>query len=191
MLDLLFVPDYYIDYDFKGKNIHLNMPNVNDYILLKSISGLTKIQCYNLVKKLLNDNKEELVINLNEVIAEFAPHPDNLAIFICEYIEAVEEICKSEDFVIPHIPELDDDTDDSFVVMSYFEHLTAVYTNMKITELKSLKITDYLRFRRDAVVNGLKQTEKGREYLENVKLVSQTEPDRVALRRIAGKQKGG
>lgn len=191
MLDLLFIPDYYIDYEYKGKNIHLNMPTVEDYIRLKSLSGYTREQCFNLVKKLLNDNKEELEINLNEIIAEFAPHPDNLAIFICEYIETIEEICKNEDFVIPHIPELEDDSEDPFVTMSYFEHLTAVYTNMKITELKSLKITDYLRFRRDAVVNGLKQTEKGREYLENVALVSQTEPDRVALRRIAGKQKGG
>lgn len=39
---------------------------------------------------------------------------------------------------------------------------------------------------RDAFINRMRQTEEGREYLENCWLITQTEPDRAKLRKIQG-----
>jgi len=50
-----------------------------------------------------------------------------------------------------------------------------------------LNIIDYLQLRRDAYISMLSKYEKGREYLENCWLFSQTEADRATLRAHFGK----
>lgn len=47
---------------------------------------------------------------------------------------------------------------------------------------------DYLRYRRDAFIYQMNQTEKGREYLDKAYRLEQTKPDRKALRERFGKE---
>jgi len=55
-------------------------------------------------------------------------------------------------------------------------------------EVEDLDYIDYLRYRRDAFIYRLDQTEKGREYLDNAYRIEQTEPDRKSLRDQFGKE---
>ena len=56
-------------------------------------------------------------------------------------------------------------------------------------EVEELNYIDYLIYRRDAFIYKLSQTEEGQNYLENAYRLSQTEPDRKALRAKFGKGK--
>lgn len=47
---------------------------------------------------------------------------------------------------------------------------------------------DYLRYRRDAFILRMSQTEKGQEYLDNAYRLEQVKPDRKALRNKYGKE---
>ena len=60
--------------------------------------------------------------------------------------------------------------------------LAADYTRLNFRELLELDCVSYLTVVRDAFVYKLKQTEEGREILENDWLLKQTAPDRKKLR---------
>nr|DAL01749.1 MAG TPA: hypothetical protein [Caudoviricetes sp.] len=45
-----------------------------------------------------------------------------------------------------------------------------------------------MQYRRDAFIHEMNKSEEGREYLENARTLSQTEPDRQSLRRLFGKR---
>lgn len=47
---------------------------------------------------------------------------------------------------------------------------------------------DYLLLLRDAVIHSLSQTKSGRDYLNNAWILTQTEPDRKALRKKFGRE---
>ncbi|MBO7309493.1 MAG: hypothetical protein J6V38_07680 [Kiritimatiellae bacterium] len=49
-----------------------------------------------------------------------------------------------------------------------------------------MDIICYLQLRRDAYIHALRQTEKGREYLENAWRLEQMEPERDKLRKKTG-----
>ena len=55
-------------------------------------------------------------------------------------------------------------------------------------EVEELNYLDYLRYRRDAFIYHMSQTEKGQEYLDNAYRLEQTKPDRKALRNKFGKE---
>ncbi len=63
-----------------------------------------------------------------------------------------------------------------------------VYTGLNVNEIEELEYIDYLQYRRDAFIHEMNKTEEGREYLENARTLSQTEPDRISLRRISGRK---
>ena len=56
-----------------------------------------------------------------------------------------------------------------------------------MSEIEELDYIDYLMFRRDAFINALNKTEKGREYLNNAYRLEIVEPDRQELRDTFGK----
>lgn len=62
------------------------------------------------------------------------------------------------------------------------------YTGLSILEVEKLNIVDYLRYRRDAFIYSMSQTEKGQEYLDNAYRLEQTKPDREALRKKFGEE---
>ena len=62
-------------------------------------------------------------------------------------------------------------------------HLIAEYTGMSFPELMQIDCITFKMLLRDAFINKMRQTEEGREYLENCWLIKQTEPDRARLRR--------
>lgn len=55
-------------------------------------------------------------------------------------------------------------------------------------EVEELNYLDYLRYRRDAFIYRMSQTEDGQKYLDNAYRLEQTEPDREALRNKFGKE---
>lgn len=55
-------------------------------------------------------------------------------------------------------------------------------------EIEELNYIDYLRYRRDAFIWHMSQTEKGEEYLDNAWRIEQTKPDREKLRENFGKE---
>jgi hypothetical protein len=55
-------------------------------------------------------------------------------------------------------------------------------------EVLELPYLIYLQWRRDAYIFRLEQSEKGREYLDNAWRMEQTAPDRVNLRKHAGRR---
>ena len=62
-------------------------------------------------------------------------------------------------------------------------HLIAEYTGMSFSELMKIDCITFKMLLRDAFINRMRQSEEGREYLENCWLIKQTEPDRAKLRR--------
>lgn len=69
------------------------------------------------------------------------------------------------------------------------EKLVIDYLNINIYDVQEMPIDLYLYFLRQAYIYKLKQTEKGREYLENCWRMEQTKPDRKRLREKLGKKK--
>ena len=55
-------------------------------------------------------------------------------------------------------------------------------------EIEDLNYIDYLRYRRDAFIYRMSQTEKGQEYLDKAYRLEQTKPDKKALRKKFGKE---
>lgn len=66
--------------------------------------------------------------------------------------------------------------------------MVSQYTGLTILQVEDLDYIDYLRYRRDAFIDKLGQTEKGLEYLDNAYRIEQTEPDRKSLRDQFGKE---
>lgn len=64
--------------------------------------------------------------------------------------------------------------------------MAADWLRIPLVEVDELDYLYYLRVRRDAFVSRLEQSEAGREYLEKAWLLSRTEPDREASRRLFG-----
>lgn len=56
------------------------------------------------------------------------------------------------------------------------------YTGLNILQVEELDYLDYLRYRRDAFIYTMSQTEKGEEYLNNAWRLEQVKPDREGLR---------
>lgn len=57
---------------------------------------------------------------------------------------------------------------------------------ISIPEVNELNWIDFLRYRRDAFIYNMNQTEKGREYLDNAYRIEQVDPDRKSLREQFG-----
>ncbi|MGN0077681.1 MAG: hypothetical protein ACI36V_02740 [Coriobacteriales bacterium] len=65
--------------------------------------------------------------------------------------------------------------------------MAADWLRIPLTEVDKLDYLFYLRVRRDAFVSRLEQSEAGRDYLQKAWLLSRTEPDREASRRLFGR----
>lgn len=66
------------------------------------------------------------------------------------------------------------------------EHLVIEYTGLNLREVNDLDYDEYLYYVREAYIYRLNQTQEGREYLENCWRITQTKPDRAALREKFG-----
>jgi len=55
-------------------------------------------------------------------------------------------------------------------------------------EVEELDYIDYLQLRKDAFIYKMRQTEKGKEYLDNAYRLEQTKPERKRLRDQFGKE---
>lgn len=80
------------------------------------------------------------------------------------------------------------DEEGYFEIPTYWEHIVHEYTGLNVNEIEELEYIDYLQYRRDAFIHMLNETEQGREYLDNARMLMQTEPDREKLRSRFGKK---
>ena len=64
----------------------------------------------------------------------------------------------------------------------------ADWAGIPLLQVDELDYLQYLQLRRDAFISRLEQTESGREYLQKAWLLSRTEPDREASRRMFGRK---
>ena len=65
--------------------------------------------------------------------------------------------------------------------------MVADYARISILEVGELDYIDYLILRRDAFISKLRQTEKGKQYLDDAYRLEQTKADRKTLRERFGK----
>lgn len=65
----------------------------------------------------------------------------------------------------------------------WIDHLASQYTGLSFTELFDLNYIDYLRYRREAFIYHMSQSDEGIEYLKNAYRLTQTKPDRAAIRK--------
>lgn len=70
------------------------------------------------------------------------------------------------------------------------EKLVIDYTGLNIWQVQELDLDLYLFFMREAFIHEMNQTKEGRKYLENCWRISQTEPERKAIREKF-KRRGG
>lgn len=82
---------------------------------------------------------------------------------------------------------MEDDKGHNYANTTTGEYLVAEYTGLNILQVEELDFLDYLRYRRDAFIWKLGQSEKGEEYLKNAYRLEQTAPDRDKLREKFGK----
>jgi len=67
--------------------------------------------------------------------------------------------------------------------------LVSDYSSLDFDECLNLDCYTYKLLLRDAYIHKLKQSEQGREYLENCYVLQQTEPDRKTLKKQYGGDK--
>lgn len=60
------------------------------------------------------------------------------------------------------------------------------YTGMMFVEIQEIDIDEYLYLQREAFIWNKSQSEKGREYLRNAWMLTQSNPDRGKLREKFG-----
>ena len=83
---------------------------------------------------------------------------------------------------------MEDSKGHEYKIETQWENLVAHYVGISMLEVEELNYLDYLRYRRDAFIYRMSQTEKGQEYLDNAYRLEQTKPDRKALRDKFGKE---
>lgn len=85
---------------------------------------------------------------------------------------------------MPYAPREDDGkVRHKYTADTVYAHLVADYARISLQAVLQMDIIDYLRLRRDAVIDLLSKTDHGIEYLNDAWMREQTEPDREMLRR--------
>ena len=88
--------------------------------------------------------------------------------------------------MLPWYPSGDAKGDHGYSVSTLWHRLVASYAGLSLDAVGQLDYLRYLALRRDAYITRLEQTESGQDYLANAWRMTQTRPDRAALRRQFG-----
>lgn len=67
--------------------------------------------------------------------------------------------------------------------------LVADYTHLNFSDVWDLDCITYKMLLRDAFIDYMKQTEEGRQYLEDAYYLTQTRPDRKSIRKYNRREK--
>lgn len=145
------------------------------------------LAAYSVASKAISCNQDGKMYTADDVRGMLRPS-DLLALFSA-YKIFLAKLRQQDHLRIPYYPGSGGDTGSPYTVQSYWEHEVAIYANLPITAVQELDYEDYLQLRRDAFISAMRETPSGREYLENAARLTQTEPDRTALREKYG-QKG-
>ena len=91
------------------------------------------------------------------------------------------ELKKEEAYRAPHILPDDEETPLPYTCRTVHIKAVADYARMGFLEVYNLRITEFWKLFRDAVIWNYSSTKEGIEKLEHAKNMSQTEPDRERL----------
>lgn len=92
------------------------------------------------------------------------------------------ELKQDEAYRAPHILPDDDDTPLPYACRTTHIKAVAEYARMSFLEVYELRITEFWKLFRDAIIWNYSRTEAGIEKLRHAKCMSQTEPDRDSLK---------
>ena len=73
--------------------------------------------------------------------------------------------------------------DNPYTAEHWYDHLAKEYSGLNFEELYGLNYVDYLSLRREAFIWHMSRSDPGVEYLKNAYRLTQTKPDRQAMRR--------
>ena len=140
-------------------------------------------RAYELCAAIMSRNTDGQIYRASEIKSVWAP----------EDIGQFFDGCKNFAAAIEAMPELALPTypggnDGPYDIISYWEKTVADYCNISIFEVEDMDLYDYYMIRRDAFISLASRTAAGREYLENAKRLTLTEPDRASLRETFGKR---
>lgn len=110
---------------------------------------------------------------------------DAMSSIFCAYKEFVSEV--AAEYALPYYP-YGEDEKMYYTVNTQCEKLVADYTGLNFKEIEELPLDTYLYLLRDAYIYKLSSSKEGLEYLENAYILTQTEPDRKALRAKFGRK---
>lgn len=152
----------------------------------KIISSPTVRQYYTLKYPELYQSED--VMSVVEELTDSIETWNDLSEFIAEYILTIDgERMRNPELIVPYAPS-------DVKKQEYFNCNTADvkqvsdYTGLNFTEIYALDIFEFWGYLHDLVVWECSQTGKGREYLENAYINSQTKPDRKMLRKMFGRK---
>lgn len=100
----------------------------------------------------------------------------------------VNRFVRVKKLTLPYAPSEEDEEDigQEYELHTASERLVSTYAGLSIPETRELDVLNFLLLRREAYISALRQTEKGREYLQQAWLREQTTADRSALRKVVG-----
>ena len=87
--------------------------------------------------------------------------------------------------MLPYYP-MEDNGAFHWEIYSYSNKMISDYCNIPITKVKALPLDEWLMYRRDSFIFNCEQSEKGRRYLKNAYLMTQTKPDIKRLKEVFG-----
>lgn len=107
--------------------------------------------------------------------------------FLLEYFSFIRATVEQLPYcTLPNLSGAGDDESYHFERYTAAEKMVADYARLSIPAVNRLNYVDFLILQREAVIHLFSSTEKGREMLEDAYCLSQTEPDRAALRARCG-----
>lgn len=115
---------------------------------------------------------------------------DTLIIALVRLFELANET--EGKYTLPYFPSEESEEEGySYEVYTGSDKIVADYAKLSIIEVNNLNYVDFLILRKDAYINKMSQTEKGRDYLEQCYCFESEKPDRAALRKQFGGEKYG
>lgn len=110
---------------------------------------------------------------------------DAMSSIFCAYKEFASEV--AAEYALPYYP-YGEDEKIYYTVNTQLEKLVADYTGLNFKDIEELPLDTYLYLLRDAYIYKLSSSKEGLEYLENAYILTQTKPDRKALRAKFGRK---
>lgn len=183
---------YYFDFEIVGniEKILVRTPKRKDFNRLNELIDLydgknNADALYQITAEILSDNICNTAIS-TEALKQSANN-NELIFIINKYISFVHEILTQDCLKIPSCPG-GEENEIKYECTTGAECAVFRYTGINFIDQQELRVDEWRRYLRDAVISNNSGTKEGREYLEDCWILEQTEPETEALRAKFGKK---